>query len=110
MAVKIKKSTSSKKTGAGLSSKHGTSKKSTAADLKRKNILRNLEEIPAERLEEIEVFLQQIVSQSQSKKVKEPKTLKGIWANKGFEKLVDLESEIKNIRKELSNQVLTKRF
>jgi hypothetical protein len=39
-------------------------------------------------------------------KQKEPKTLAGIWKNKGFEKIKDLDGEIRNLRKELGNQIL----
>lgn len=52
-----------------------------------------------------------VLSQSDikaDKRTKEPKTLGGIWKDKGFEKINNLDEEIKNIRKELGNQILEK--
>jgi len=40
----------------------------------------------------------------------EPMSLKGICENKGFEKISDLESELKLIRSELSDSILKKEF
>jgi hypothetical protein len=77
--------------------------------LKRIEILKQISQVPAERLSEIESFLKFILFQSNIKttiKQKEPKTLAGIWKNKGFEKIKDLDSEIRNLRKELDNQIL----
>ncbi|MFQ5639039.1 MAG: hypothetical protein ACE5IR_13730 [bacterium] len=34
--------------------------------------------------------------------------LKGIWKNKGFEKIADLDSELKSIQGELSESILKK--
>ncbi len=36
------------------------------------------------------------------------KSLQGIWKDKGFENLCDLENEIKLIRKETSDSILNK--
>ena len=44
------------------------------------------------------------------KNKKEPKTLKGIWANKGFEKIVDLEDAIRKMRIELGNQIYNRKL
>lgn len=78
--------------------------------IKRQEILRDLEDVPFERLGEIEFFLKNILSQFNVKKPKEPKSLKGIWAKKGFEKIIDLEAEIHEIRKELNTQLLKKKL
>jgi hypothetical protein len=40
----------------------------------------------------------------------EPRNLCGIWKNKGFEKVADLENEIKEIRHELSDSILNKKI
>lgn len=73
-------------------------------------IVKGLEEVPDERLVEIENLIKSILSQSRQKKDKEPKTLKGIWAKKGFEKIVDLEGEIRKTRIEIQNQLLKKKL
>jgi hypothetical protein len=78
--------------------------------IKLQKILKGLEEIPADRLVDIENLIKSILSQSPQKKDKEPKTLKGIWANKGFEKIVDLEGEIRKTREEIQNQLLQKKL
>ena len=77
--------------------------------LRRIEIVRQLSQVPAERLNEIESFVKFILFQSNIKtirKQKEPKTLAGIWKNKGFEKIKDLDGEIKSLRKKLGNQIL----
>ena len=35
-------------------------------------------------------------------------SLKGIWKNKGFENISDIESELKLVQSELSNSILKK--
>ena len=52
-----------------------------------------------------------VLVQSKSKsggKGEEPKTLGGIWKDKGFEKIKNLDEEIKKIRKEWGDQILKK--
>jgi hypothetical protein len=41
---------------------------------------------------------------------KNNRSLKGIWSNKGFEKIADLEGELKEARKQLSDAILTRQF
>ena len=77
--------------------------------MKRIEIVRQLSEVPAERLNEIESFVKFILFQSNIKKTgkpKEPGTLAGIWKDKGFEKIKDLDGAIKSLRKELGHQIL----
>ena len=77
--------------------------------LKKLEIIRQLSYVPAERLKEVESYIKFILFQSNINtpvKGKEPKTLAGIWKDKGFEKIKNLEGEIKSLRKELSNQIL----
>lgn len=85
--------------------------KANESVLKRIEIVRQLSQVPAERLNEIESFVKFILFQGNiksQKKEKEPETLAGIWKNKGFEKIKDLDREIKSLRKELGNQILEK--
>jgi len=79
--------------------------------LKKFEIIRALSYVPPERLQDIESFIQFILYRSKIKtgiREKEPSTLAGIWKNKGFDKIPDLDKEIKTMRKELSNQILEK--
>jgi hypothetical protein len=83
--------------------------KANESFLKRIEIVKQLSQVPVERLNEIESFVKFILFQGNIKspiKKKEPETLAGIWKNKGFEKIKDLDGEIKSLRKELDNQIL----
>ncbi len=74
-------------------------------------ILRDLGDIPSEKLEQIELYIKAILSENpKKKKTEEPKTLGGIWENKGFEKIVDIENEIKMLRKEIGDQLLNRKL
>ena len=77
--------------------------------IKRMELIQQISQLPEQKLGEVETFLKRILSQL---KVESPKpiSLKGIWKNKGFEKISDLESEIKLIRSELSDSILKKEF
>ena len=72
--------------------------------LKLTEIQRGIFLLPEEKLDEIKDFIEFILSKSQ---VEERRVvqLKGIWANKGFEK-INIEPELKNIRKEISDSIL----
>lgn len=77
--------------------------------LKKYAIMRELSYVPPERLNEIDTFIKFILSQSKiiiNNKKREPKTLAGIWKNKGFEKIANLDEEIRKLRQELGNQIL----
>ncbi|MBM3237028.1 hypothetical protein FJZ31_12120 [Candidatus Poribacteria bacterium] len=72
-------------------------------------LIQQISQLPEQKLGEVETFLKRILSQL---KVEPPKpiSLKGIWKNKGLEKISDLESEIKLIRSERSDSILKKEF
>ena len=70
---------------------------------------RDLEEIPRARLAEVDRYLKSIRLKKKSK-VKQPRTLKGIWANKGFEKIIRAEAKIISLRTELGQQILSKKL
>ena len=69
---------------------------------------RDLEEIPHARLAEVDRYLKSLRFKKKSK-AKQLQTLKGIWANKGFEKIIDIEREISSSRIELGQQLLSKK-
>lgn len=77
--------------------------------LKKFEIIKELSYVPVDRLDEVDSFIKFILYQCNIKtdnRTKEPKTLGGIWKNKGFEKITNLDEEISKIRKELGNQIL----
>jgi hypothetical protein len=77
--------------------------------LKKYAIIRELSYLPPERLSEVDTFIKFILSQSKiriNNRKREPKTLAGIWKNKGFEKIANLDEEIRKLRQELGNQIL----
>jgi len=64
--------------------------------------------MPDEKLETVKTFLKFMLFESgiNFEQKKQNKALKGIWRHKGFEKLLTLENDILNIRKELSESIL----
>ncbi len=73
-------------------------------------IKRELADIPESRLAEVDRYLKTILKTKKLKKTREPKTLGGIWANKGFEKITSIEKEIQASRKELGAMILHKKL
>lgn len=72
-------------------------------------IMRELSYVPPERLNEVETFIKFILFKSKTsmnKRRREPKTLAGIWKNKGFEKIANLDEEIRNLRRECSTYLI----
>jgi len=72
-----------------------------------KKIRRNLTKIPADKLLEINNFIEFILS-GKKKKLKNIVKFEGIWEGIGFEKITDLEAEIRKLR-EGSTKSLLKR-
>jgi len=81
--------------------------------LKKLEIIRQLSYVPEERLKEVESYIKFILIQSDIKfpvKEKEPKTLAGIWKDKGFEKIADVDREIKKLRAKIGNRILDRQI
>ncbi|MEA2042464.1 MAG: DUF2281 domain-containing protein [Bacteroidota bacterium] len=77
------------------------------------NIVYNLSYLPNSELQEVETFVKFLLhknKKSVTKETKEPKTLAGIWKNVGFEKFIDLDTEITSLRKEMGKDILNKTF
>ncbi len=66
--------------------------------LKTIEIMNNITLVPAEKLAEIDHFIQLILLNDPALK-RRPISVRGIWKNKGFEDL-DIEKELKEIRTE----------
>jgi hypothetical protein len=77
--------------------------------LKKVQLQNELNLLPSSKLDDVLKFIESLLSKSDIKKA-EPRNLCGIWKNKGFEKVADLENEIKEIRHELSDSILNKKI
>ena len=65
-----------------------------------------LAEVPEDRLSEIYDFVEFILRKSKAKnEARNIIKLEGVWKNLGFEKIVDLESEIREIRRESGQSI-----
>jgi len=73
------------------------------AQLKKLEIISNLSFVPANKLEEISNFIEFILFTNKVKP-KKPISVRGIWENKGFEK-INVEEELKNIRKDIQKNL-----
>jgi hypothetical protein len=67
--------------------------------LKKIKIISNLSMVPMNRLEEVQRFIEYILYTTKAQK-KKPISVRGIWENKGFEK-IDIEKELKTIRQNI---------
>jgi hypothetical protein len=67
-------------------------------------IKQNLSKVPEDKLKEINDFIELIIKS----KIQSPNIVKfeGIWEGLGFEKINDLESDIRQIRKEATKSML----
>ena len=65
--------------------------------------------LPEERVNEVKSFIDFILAQSEMIK-QTPTNLCGIWKNKGFEEINDLDSELKDLRKEMNDSILKMEF
>lgn len=79
------------------------------AALKKTRIVRELSYIPENQLDNVRKYIDSIVHETRQK-TQTNRSLKGIWRDKGFEQIRDLESEIKAARKFFTNTVLSRQF
>jgi len=64
----------------------------------------NLTRLSPKEVEEVNNLVQSLLEQKKTER--RIVNLEGIWEGIGFEKILDLEGEIKKIRKELAEQLL----
>jgi hypothetical protein len=72
-------------------------------------LLNSLTKLPDQKLNEVEKFVKRILAQLKVEGLT-PVSLKGVWRDKGFEKISDLETELEKIRADLGNTILQKEF
>ena len=77
--------------------------------VKKMELIQKIAKLPEQKIYEVDNFIQKILSQLEFEQAK-PINLKGIWKNRGFEKITDLEAEIKKVRTELNDSILKKAF
>lgn len=76
----------------------------------KKTALRNcILRLPDQEIDLVDNFIKELLARRSLKRPM-PLTLEGIWKDKGFEKLNDLESEIGKIRAEIGNSILSREF
>lgn len=75
--------------------------------VKRTKIQKQLSILPQEKLQQVSDFVEFVLLQS---KVEHKRVVKlgGIWKNLGFEKIGNLEAEIRKIRQDASSAILEK--
>lgn len=67
-------------------------------------IKRNILKLPSDRLQELEKFIESLLSKSSQKTEGNVKNLEGIWEGIGFEK-IDIEKELSKIRSEIETSM-----
>jgi len=77
--------------------------------LKKTKIIRDLSRIPDNKLDSVRKYIDSILIESKQH-TRKNQSLKGIWSNAGFEKITDLEGEIKEVRKQLSDAILRRQL
>ena len=75
--------------------------------MKKMELISNITKLPDQRINDVEKFVKDILAKLEVAPLK-PISLKGIWKNKGFDKISDIESELKLVQSELSSSILKK--
>lgn len=72
-------------------------------------IRKNLTQASPDQVNEINNFIEFLLQKSGTSEKKTVK-LKGFWKDTGLEKIVEIDSEIKEVRRKLSDQILKRQF
>jgi hypothetical protein len=80
-----------------------------AAAIKKTEIVKELSLIPDNKLDSVRMYIDSILNEAK-RPTKSNHSLKGIWSDKGFENIADLESGIKEVRKQLSDAILKRQL
>ncbi len=75
--------------------------------IKKMTIIHELSRIPETSLDRVKRYLDSMLQDIQVS-VPTNQSLKGIWKDAGFEKIVNMEEEIRNVRHELQEAILTR--
>lgn len=77
--------------------------------IKKIEIVNALSRVPVSSLDKIKAYIDSFVTEPDKPKQRNS-SLKGIWKNKGFEKITDLDAELKKARQQLGNTILARKF
>lgn len=78
------------------------------SNAKRKmELLNTITKLPEQEFHEVDKFVKRLLEKLQIEQPK-PISLKGIWKDKGFERIPSLEKELKLVRAEMADAVLRK--
>ncbi len=70
-------------------------------------IKRDLANLPADKLAEVREYVRKLLQKSRPTP-SDVESLEGIWEGLGWEKIDDLEGEVRKMRKEMSENILKK--
>lgn len=73
--------------------------------IKKTDIIKQLDSASEKELDRIKILIESVFKESM-RTVQGNHSLKGIWQDKGFEQLEDIEKEIEHIRKELGESII----
>lgn len=71
-------------------------------------IIQELSLLPEHKLEGVQAYIQTILSEA--KITKTNRSLRGIWKDKGFERISSIEIALKEARQELSDSLIKKKL
>jgi hypothetical protein len=77
--------------------------------IKKIEIVNALSRVPVSSLDKIKAYIDTFVA-APDKPTQSNFSLKGIWKDKGFEKVHDLDAELKEARQQLGNSILARKF
>ena len=77
--------------------------------IKKVEIMKELSYVPENKLDMVKSYIDSLID-DKHKTGRRNKSLKGIWSEKGFNNIANLDSEIKKIRKEMADSILNRKI
>ena len=77
--------------------------------IKKIEIVNALSRVPISSLDKIKQYIDTFVAEPKAS-THCKSSLKGIWKDKGFEKIIDLDADLKEARRQLGNSILERKF
>ena len=77
--------------------------------MKKTEIARVLSLVSDGSLDKIREYIETFISEPETARQTD-RSLQGIWKNKGFENIADLDAELKAVRREMGNSILRRKF